>query len=363
MTLITDICPPIFLKNIKLSSELVTKANFPVAMAFAPDGRLFYNGFRTGNRRVFEDEATSVFAHVDVLNCIELGLLGLAIDPDFQDNHYIYIYFIEPVSGQPGIGHPVVMRYTDVNGRGEDPTVILNDLPSTTNVCAHVGGNIHFGPDGYLYVSVGDMQVWKPNQSQDIASLLGKILRLDKSDGSAAPGNPFEGQREANPLVFAYGLRNPFDFTFDHQTGQIYAPDNGMGNCDELNVILPASDYGHPVASFGESEPKCHDRTGKKPIYLYSKPNLNPETFASNVAPTGVHLIRGEVYPSLGNALLTCEFNTGYMRKLALTNRPPETIIDDSMVVRDCSLDVVADPTGVIYYSNLEEIRRLIPLE
>ena len=90
---------------------------------------------------------------------------------------------------------------------------------------------------------------------------------------------------------------------------------------------------------------------------------MNPETFTSNVAPTGVHSVHREVYPSLGNALLACEFNTGHMRQLALSSLLAETIIDDSIVVKDCSLDVVADPKGVIYYSNLEEIRRLVPLK
>ena len=164
-------------------------------------------------------------------------------------------------------------------------------------------------------------------------------------------------------MVFAYGLRNPFDFTFHHQTGHIYAVDNGLGNCDKLNIIRPGYDYGHPFASFAESEPKCLDRAGKNPIYLYSKPDMNPETFTSNVAPTGVHSVHREVYPSLGNALLACEFNTGHMRQLALSSLLAETIIDDSIVVKDCSLDVVADPKGVIYYSNLEEIRRLVPLK
>ena len=90
---------------------------------------------------------------------------------------------------------------------------------------------------------------------------------------------------------------------------------------------------------------------------------MNPETFTSNIAPTGVTSVHSEVYPSLGNALLASEFNTGYMRRLALSSLLAETIIDDSIVVEDCSLDVIADPKRVIYYSNREEIRRLVPLQ
>ena len=353
--------PATVLPDIDVTSELVALANFPVAMAFAPDGRLFYNELQSGNIRVLAQGETRPFAQVKVLACIEFGLLGLATDPEFQDNHYVYVYFIEPVADRDDIGHPVIVRFTDVDGKGEDPVVIVGDLPNTTEVCAHVGGNLHFGPNGYLYVSIGDMQFWDPNQAQDLGSLRGKILRINKGDGSAAPGNPFADDPGADPRVFAYGLRNTFDFTFHPQRGTLYAPDNGMGNCDELNVIEAGQDHGHPLASFAEEYPPCFERAGVRPIYLYSRPGMRPETFTSNVAPTGVHFVSAEVYPSLGEALLACEFNTGLMRRLHLAGPALDRVDDDSIVVEDCGLDITTDPQGVIYYSNLEEIRRLVP--
>ena len=346
--------------EIKVRSELVTRARFPVAMAFAPDGRLFYNEFQSGNIQVFDAGKTSTFAHVDVYVNNECGLLGLAIDPDFTENHYVYVYYIEPVEGRDDIGHPLIVRFTDSNGRGEDPTVLVGDLPNTNPiVCGHVSGNVHFGPDGYLYFTIGEMEFKQP--AQDLGSPLGKMHRINKADGSAAPDNPFVNESGADPRIFAYGIRNSFNFTFHPQSGKIYAPDNGLGNCDELNIIERGNNYGHPKSSFEGPEPPCLERFGVKPIYLYSKPGMVPETFTSNVAPTGVRFVSGNVYPSLGDALLSCEWNTSFMRRLLIVSPDSDQVVDDSVVVDDCQLDVVVDSEGVVYYSNAGEIRRLVP--
>lgn len=352
--------PTYEIPDINVTSVLVTKANFPVALAFAPDGRLFYNEFFTGDIHIFADGEASTFAHVEIFSLGECGLLGLAIDPEFEENHYVYVYFIEPVESRDDIGHPVIMRFTEVDGRGQDPTVLVQDLPNTNPVvCGHVAGNLNFGPDGYLYVSIGEMEFKDP--AQDLGSPLGKILRIDKRDGSAAPDNPFVNEPGADSRVYAYGLRNTFDFTFHPQSGKIYAPENGLGNCDELNIVEPGQNYGHPLSSLEAEEPPCLERFGVRPIYLYSIPDKRPEEFSSNVAPTGANFVSGNVYPSLGNALLTCEFNTGFMRRILLVGPSHDQVIDDSIVVEDCRLDITTDIQGLIYYSNPGEIRLLLP--
>ena len=346
--------------EIKVSSDLVTRAKFAVTLAFAPDGRLFYNEFQTGDIRIFVDGQTSTFAHVDIFLLGECGLLGLVLDPEFNENHYVYIYFIEPVDSRDDIGHPVIMRFTDIAGKGEDPTVIVGDLPNTNPaICGHVSGNLNFGPEGYLYFSIGEMEFKTP--AQDLDSPLGKIHRLDKRDGSAPPDNPFVNEPGADPRVFAYGVRNTYDFTFHPQSGRIYAPDNGLGNCDELNIIEAGKNYGHPESSFVEEDPPCMERAGVRPIYLFSRPDMRPETFTSNVAPTGVVFVSADIYPSLGDALLACEWNTGFMRRLLLVGPGQDQVLDDGIVVEDCQLDVTVDPNGIIYYSNPGEIRRLVP--
>ena len=352
--------PTIAAPKILVTSELVAQADFPVAMAFAPDGRLFYTEFFTGRIRVYEGGQTTTFASVDIFVGQECGLLGLAIDPDFTTNGYVYVFYIEPVGSRDDVGHPVVVRFTDVDGTGQEPTPLVTDLPNTNPlVCTHVSGNLNFDPDGYLYFSIGEMEYKDP--AQDLGSPLGKMHRINKEDGSAAPDNPFADDPDADPRVYAYGLRNTFDHTFHPTNNKIYAPDNGLGNCDELNIIEAGNNYGHPMSSFEEEDPPCFDRFGTKPIYLFSKPDMRPEAFTSNVAPTGVQFVLGEVYPTLGDALLACEWNTQYMRRITLVGPELDQVVDDSIVIKDCRLDVTTDPSGIIYYSNPGEIRRLVP--
>lgn len=164
-------------------SELVTEADFPVTLAFAPDGRLFYNELLNGNIRIITPQGKLLerpFAHVDLapgqVPPGEIGLIGLALDPEFESNHYVYVYFTAPTESGGG-EKPTIMRFTDVDNVGTDPTVI-GDLPQTLpNTGIHVGGNIHFGPDGYLYVTIGDntvkrrLKTWARSSARSSASI------------------------------------------------------------------------------------------------------------------------------------------------------------------------------------------------
>ena len=354
--------PTTTVPEINVTSAVVTEANFPVALAFAPDGRLFFTEFPTGNIRIYADGQTSTFAQVDILSVGQCGLIGLALDPDFAENHYVYVSYVEPVDSRDDVGHPVVMRLTEVDGQGEDATVLVGDMPNTNPAaCVHVIENLHFGPDGYLYVAIGELEYKDP--SQNLGSPLGKILRIDKMDGSGAPDNPFVNERGADPRVFAYGLRNPFDFVFHPESGRLYETENGPSNCDEINIIVAGENYGHPMSYSDAAEPPCVERAGVTPIYLPARPGARAEEWGSNVAPTGIHFVSGEVYPSLGDALLYCEHNTGFMRRLILTGPSLDRVVDDRVVVEDCYLDITTDSEGTVYYSNQREIRRLVPGE
>ena len=348
--------------EINVTSEVVASAQLPVALAFAPDGRLFFNDLLTDTIQTVDvsTDQPHTFAKLDVFRIGECGMIGLAIDPEFSENHYVYVYLAEPIQGRDDIGHPVVMRFTAVGNRGRDPTVLIGDLPNTNpKACSHLGGHLHFGPDGYLYVSMGELELKDP--AQDLGSPLGKILRVDKGDGSAAPDNPFVDMPGADPRVFAYGLRNPYDFSFHPQSGQIYEAENGPSNCDEINIIMPGENYGHPMSYSDAEEPPCLERPGATPIYLPHRPGMRPEVFGSNVAPTGIHFVSGDVYPSIGDALLYCEWNTGFMRRLVLAGPGQDRVVDDSVVVEDCHLDITTDSEGIVYYSSFWEIRRLVP--
>jgi len=353
-----------------VKSELVTEADHPPDMAFAPDGRLFYAEQLTGNIRVVTAEGELLkepFAHVDVALYLDLdwGLTGLAVDPDFEKNSYVYAFFTKPVEADPPIGRPVVMRFTDRNNKGMDPKVIVDDLPES--LPAHPGynanGKIHFGPDGFLYVSLGDYDT--PTLVQDLSTPEGAILRVSKEDGSPPDDNPFVGDPDADPRIFAYGFREPFDFAFHPETGGIYGSDNTPVSCEELNLIEAGSNYGWPdVGEFPFTDCRAGDQV--LAIHFFAKEEMEPGAFLSFVVISGLEFASADVYPLLGDALLVCESETSLMRRLVLTGSnfdqvAPDEEGVDNVVVKDCKMDVSTSPDGTVYYSNETEIRRLIP--
>jgi len=347
-----------------VKSQLFTKADFPVTLAFAPDGRLFYNELETGNTRIITPEGEVLeepFFHVDVFRGAEGGLLGLAIDPEFASNHYVYILFTAPVEERATSSKLQIIRLTDVDNVGTDPTII-GDLPEAfPGTTIHVGGNIHFGPDGFLYVTIGDGS--KVELAQDLSSPWGKILRINKADGSAAPDNPFVDQPGADPRIFAYGFRNSFDFTFHPDTGQLYATENGDGACDELNLVVEGGNYGWPQSEERTVE-LCKNPGAIEAIHYFSiYPAIHSGRQVSNNAPTGIEFLTSKLYEPLllDRSLLTCGANPGTMLHFSLDGVNRDVAGDGSIVDRFCRLDIAMGPDGMVYYSNTEEIRRLVP--
>ncbi|QIP13438.1 PQQ-dependent sugar dehydrogenase [Spirosoma aureum] len=205
--------------------------------------------------RVFENKPTVQVASVylDVTKKVshegEMGLLGLAFHPDFSRNGYFYIYYTKrnPLES-------VIARYQAttpdlkiINPATE--TVILRFAQPYDN---HNGGKIAFGPDGYLYIATGDGGAWgDPHQNaQNRASWLGKILRIDvdkttKGAYGIPADNPFVNNREGyREEIYAYGLRNPWRFSFDRQTGRIWAGDVGQNQFEEIDIITKGGNYG-----------------------------------------------------------------------------------------------------------------------
>src|SRR3954453_21289698 len=223
---------------------VLTGMVLPVAMAFDPSGRLFYTEKDTGNVRLFTNNALqpSPVITFNVDGNFERGLLGIAVDPAFNSNHYIYVYYTCKVGdGCPNQENRVV-RFVEQNGAGPNPTTIFTSPQSAGN---HNGGNIHFGPDGKLYISIGDNA--NAGNAQDVTVKNGKMHRINP-DGSIPSDNPVFTQTGALPSLYAMGLRNSFDFTFDpldlSAPWRIFASENGPSCDDEMNRIEPAYNYG-----------------------------------------------------------------------------------------------------------------------
>ncbi len=314
----------------------VPNANFPVSLAFAPDGRLFYNELRTGQVRVVEGGSLqpAAFATLPTVSVIaEHGLLGLAIDPQFTVNHYVYVLNSLPAPSGNALKNQVV-RFTDVNGIGQDQTLIVDNLP--VGNCCHDGGRIAFGPDGKLYISVGDTQ--DPNAAQDPASLKGKVLRYNK-DGTVPADNPTPGSP-----VFALGMRNQFGLAFHPSTGDLFETENGTDNNDEINIIRAGGNYGWPIVAGIANDPRFVD-----PIYA---------TGPTVVAPTGITFYTGGQLPGFNLDMFWCAFNTSALTRVTLAPPDYRSIVSMEDTGHSCLLDVKTGPDGALYFSDGTTIYR-----
>jgi glucose/arabinose dehydrogenase len=217
----------VFVKNLQV----------PWGMAFLPNGDFLFcerNGQINLKKRGEADYNMIMFRSVQPS---EGGLLGIAVDPDIENNHYIFIY-------ETVVGQNQVVRLKMENDILTEDAVILSGIPAANN---HDGGALRFGPDGYLYLGTGDAT--NATLAQDTSSLAGKILRLDRN-GNAAPGNPF------NSRIWTYGHRNVQGFDWN-KNGKMIATEHGptieFGWCchDEINLIEPGKNYGWPIAIGG----------------------------------------------------------------------------------------------------------------
>jgi len=215
----------------------------PWALAFLPDGSLLFTQ-RPGTLSMIAADGTQrqVAQMSEVAEIGEGGLLGLAIDPEFSKNNFIYMYYTYQQSGENTRNR--VVRYTFKDQQLSDPKILIDAIPGAPN---HDGGRMKFGPDGFLYITTGDSQ--EPSLAQDKNSVAGKILRVT-TDGKAASGNPFGN------LVYSYGHRNPQGLAWD-ATGNLWATEHGrsipISGLDELNLIKAGTNYGWPIIQGDET--------------------------------------------------------------------------------------------------------------
>jgi glucose/arabinose dehydrogenase len=226
-------------------TRIATGLASPTAMAFAPDGRLFVTQ-QGGALRVIKNGAllAQPFLTVSVDSSGERGLLGVAFDPNFASNNFVYVYYTTSASPI----HNRVSRFTasagnpDVVAAGSE--VQLLNLPTLSSATNHNGGAMNFGTDGKLYIAVGENA--NSANSISLTTPLGKLLRIN-ADGSIPSDNPFFGQTTGiNQAIWARGLRNQFTFAVDRTNGRIHVNDVGQDSWEEVNRGIAGVDYGWP---------------------------------------------------------------------------------------------------------------------
>jgi len=325
-------------------TQVVTGLSNPTAMAFAPDGRIFVC-LQAGALRVIKNGILlpTPFLNVTVNSSGERGLLGIAFDPNFTTNQFIYIYY---TATTPAI-HNRVSRFTangDVAVPGSEVIILeLNNLTSATN---HNGGALHFGLDGKLYIAVGENAM--PSNSQTLSNLLGKMLRINK-DGSIPVDNPFYDQATGvNRAIWTLGLRNPFTFAVQPGTGRILTNDVGAGSWEEINDQPPLPpppnhpnprNYGWPNA---EGSTMCS--TYLCPIYAY--PHSGGSVNGCAITGGTFYNPATQQFPAeyVGDYFFA-DFCSNWIKKLELSNNSVANFAS-SIVPNTVDLDVSAPIPG-----------------
>jgi glucose/arabinose dehydrogenase len=292
---------------------VVTGLLNPVALTHAGDARLFIT--LQGGRIMIFDGGLRSQPFLDVSSlvscCGERGLLSVAFHPDYRDNG---LFFVDYTNTS---GDTVIARYrvspADVNRADPASAAIL--LTIQQPFANHNGGQLQFGPDGYLYIGMGDGgSAGDPgNRAQNLNELLGKILRIDVNSGStyAVPAtNPFAGRTDARGEIWAYGVRNPWRFSFDRGTGDLWIGDVGQDAFEEIDLQRAASaggqNYGwHRMEATHCFNPStnCQEAALTLPILEYSH--------AEGCSVTGGYRYRGTASPRLQGTYFYGDFCSG----------------------------------------------------
>lgn len=323
----------------------ITGLSNATAIAIHPDGRIFVCQ-QTGELRVIKNGAVlpTPFTTITVNSVGERGLLGVAFDPNYATNRFVYVYY---TATTPTI-HNRVSRFT-ANAANEDVAVagsevVILDLESLS-ATNHNGGAIHFGPDGKLYIAVGENAA--QSNSQSLANRLGKILRIN-SDGSIPPDNPTSFPNIAgsptgvNRAIWAVGLRNPFTFSFQPGTGRMHINDVGQGTWEEVNVGTAGANFGWPTC-----EGTCGTAGMTNPLYQYSSAVAAPcaitgGAFYNPTTPTFPAQFIGKYF--------FADFCAGWIKTLDPLNPPATGAAVDFATGLNLPVDIQVANDGSLYY-------------
>jgi len=296
--------------------EVATGLKRPVVITTAGDasGRLFIAEQR-GLIRIIADGTVLAEPFLDLRSLIssggERGLLGLAFHPDYQESGFFFVDYTDRA------GNTVIARYrvTD-NPNIADPSSAAILLQVEQPFANHNGGQLAFGPDGYLYIGLGDGGAGGDpfGAGQDLGKLLGKILRIDVDSlpYRIPPDNPFLGTEGARGEIWAWGLRNPWRFSFDRESGDLFIADVGQDAAEEVDFQTASSsggeNYGWNIMEADlcfEPAGGCRRQGLTPPILSYRHDSLGGRSV------TGGFVYRGRRIPALTGAYLFADFVSG----------------------------------------------------
>jgi glucose/arabinose dehydrogenase len=329
-----------------VARRVVSGVATPTAFTFGPGNVVWYVEKSSGQIRTHDmgTGADALFADVPGVNADgERGMLGIALNPRYPSQPYVYVYATRTENGAL---RNEILRYTDAGGSGTNPTSIWHAPASDSPY--HNGGHIAFGPDGMLYAVVGEGH--DATNAQDLTDNdTGKILRM--TPGGGVPNdNPFDSR------IYAYGIRNSFGFAFDPRTDRLWETENGPACNDELNRIIAGRNYGWgPTETCDGASPGNTNRDGPKPVL----PKL---WYTPTIAPTGVAFCgRCGLGARSRGRLFFGAYNTGEIRRVTL--RAGRTGVRGQKIVYTRGSGILSmeiGPHGRLYFSDPGGIFRLV---
>jgi len=301
---------------------VVERLSVPWSIDFLPDDRMIITE-RPGRVLLFDNGELHLLTTIDVSTRAEAGLLGVAVDPEFVDNNYVYLYYTASTGNR-------VVRFDFLDN--EEPSlvnehILLDNIPDAPY---HDGGRIKFGPDGKLYITTGDAT--EPELAQDLNSIAGKILRMNK-DGSIPTDNPFK-----NSLVYSWGHRNPQGLDWNSD-GELFSSEHGAKQHDEVNVIYAGQNYGWP-------DVECTDEDSSivQPISC---------AIGYTLAPGGMAFYKGNLYVT--------GLRGSQLRQYTLADDKKTVIKEEALFTQWGRLRDVVEHKGSLYVATSNRDKRGIP--
>ncbi|MCB9810813.1 MAG: PQQ-dependent sugar dehydrogenase [Candidatus Nomurabacteria bacterium] len=350
------------------------------AVAFAPDGRIFVTE-KSGTVKIVKDGVVlpnPLVSLTDVNTFGDRGLLGIAVDPNFSTNGYIYLsytYENSPGTNVASSKTARIVRLTVVGDTAsesskvvlvgtvggsaaapscEDFAVTADCIPSDSS--SHSAGGLRFGPDGYLYATLGDGADFaavdpRALRAQNIDSLAGKVLRIN-TDGTAPADNPFyDGNPNSNrSKVYALGFRNMFRFNFDPKTGKMYGGDVGWSSWEEMNEVKKGANYGWPcIEGNSTTSYACSpSSTSTSPLYTY------PHNSAGAGSITAGAFFSNSAYPAnYETSILIGDYAQMWLKRMVLDAAGNLVSVENFSGGMTWPVEITNGLDGSIYYLDI----------
>ncbi len=332
----------------------------PWGLAFLPDGRMLVTE-REGSLRIVTPKGEvgpALKGLPEIVSRGQGGLLDVTLDPNFEDNRWVYFAFSEP--GEDGTSGTSVARGKLDEGKLTETEIIFRQEPKVKSN-GHFGSRLVFKNDGTLFITMGDRQQdHEQRLPQKLDSHIGTVARINP-DGSVPADNPFVDDKNALPEIWSYGHRNVQGADLHPTTGELWTGEHGPQGGDEINITLAGNNYGWPVITYGEQygggevlEGITHKDGMEQPIYFWRP----------SIANAGMTFYTGDKFPEWNNNLLVTSLRGMTLARLVVENNRvihEEQLLKESLGKR--LRDVVQGPDGFIYLLTDESNGKILRLE